>query len=291
MMMFVAVVATSLTSCTDGDGVLKDGPGITFVPNETSKEISFADESTQTVEFKAIIEAESEVSTFIITEYVYKNGSVASNVVFDEDETDFKGETEKNYNFSRVFTTTDFEEGVDKIEYQFVVTDKEDKEVTKTFTVTAKTTQDLVGVTAYTAKIVGSFGSSAYGSAFDAHTGDVLMSADAKANSEKVDMVYDYDQDNSKAIIYAPQSLDGSDYVSAWTTKNNTKFAVSAISFDDTNTSEQLDAVVANDLNIEIVIDAVYAFITVDGKKGLFKVTAIEVGNKGSITIDVKIQE
>ena len=138
-LMFLAG-AMIFTSCNKDDDETTAKPTISF-SNGSSYEVDFTQGDSVRVVYSADIKADGEIKSFTITQKVYVDGNITPSA-YDADVTDdFKGATSKTYHFDKWFKPTDFisdTSEVDKIVYVYSVTDKEDQNVEKEFTVTKK---------------------------------------------------------------------------------------------------------------------------------------------------------
>ena len=156
-------------------------------------------------------------------------------------------------------------------------------------------------INSYTTVLMGGQNNATTRSFWASTTNTVYKVADAKTNAAKVDILYFYGTTNA-ATLAAPDDADAATLsdlqLSSFTTKNKTRFGVSAV------TSSEFSAI-ANDAKIatisgltatkaaQLKVNDVIAFQTEAGKKGLILVKAIG-GTQGSdrtITIDVKVQK
>jgi hypothetical protein len=269
-------------------------------------ELDFTTDSSQHVVFNVYVKAEAEVETFSITE----TKTPGASSTYDASTTGkFKGETDKTYSFDKVFTAADFTD-VDTYTYEFRVTDKDGQVATTKVTVKMKAIPDKE-INSFTAVLMGAQSNTNEGSFYDAETNTVYTKSDADNNQESVDFVYYYGSSN-EATIAAPNdstvngTADNSlTLTENWTTQNNTLFYKTTLTKDDfdaiTNannfeekynnnlTESKVTKLENKDDNGNVRLNTVVAFKTVNGKIGLFCVTAVDAGSDGTITIDVKI--
>jgi hypothetical protein len=210
--------------------------------------------------------------------------------------------TDKNdYDFKFKVTNV-VEETVIKIS----ATDKNNVSNSRNFTIKVASTTIPTGdkLISYTGTMAAQLGAnlSSFGSAYSTSTGAVYLKSAAKANQSKVDFIYFYSTTASVgAEIISPKYAETNytDYVTGWTTKNDTKFKatnVTATEFDNiVNTDETLVVSSASSVTDQRIVDLavgdVFAFVTGAGKKGLAKVKALTATTSGSITIEVKVQK
>ena len=298
---FLLVAAVTFVGCKK-DEEEKAAPTIAFTGGDAgggSRELDFSSTSSYGITFAVDIAAEGEIATFTIKKKIYASSTTESTLPASG----FEGQTSFSYTFSQTYVEADFDVdgGVDKIEYMFEVTDKQDpaKSVSKMFTVTKKVGTTPGAIISWTATL-GAQNASA-GSSFSTSNGTVYLLADAKTNSSLIDFVYFYGATNF-ATIAAPNDVDaasvftGTNGLSNWTTKNATKFGTTTV------TTTQFDAI-ADDAQIvtitglaatkvnSLVVGSVFAFQTAGGKKGLVKVTALTAANTDNISISVKMED
>src|SRR5690554_3162522 len=158
----------------------------------------------------------------------------------------------------------------------------------------------------FTAKLMGSYDDANLGSFFSTVTGDVYKIKDAGENSQLIDFAYFYGSTN-EATISAPDNDDGFGTedgkvfgpVTSWATRLETRFTkisaenLTVAEFDAADNDEIITENEAEELS-EMVNklqdgDLVF-FVTVDDKKGIFKVADLDTEAK-TITIDVKVQK
>lgn len=172
---------------------------------------------------------------------------------------------------------------------------------TAAVTLTITTTAEIVygAITSFSGTILGSWNNSSIGSSFASSTGTVYKLADAKTNATLIDWLYYYGVSNL-ATIAAPNDVDaGTVYttLSSWSHRNATTFKKvidvidwSIIQNDSLILIQTQTGVTATSVT-SVQVNDVLAFITEVGKKGLIKITAIDPGDAGTITYDVKVQK
>ena len=181
------------------------------------------------------------------------------------------------------------------------VTDRKGKEEPRDFAIEVES-----NIESFTAVLMGNFDDTQLGSFFSTVTGEVYKITPAGDNSEIIDFAYFYGSNNS-ATITAPDNDEvigtgaGKVYgpVANWSTRNATRFnqlfsGITVEEFDAMNNDALIVANTASDVDLKMANflnkDALVAFITVDGKKGIFKVADLDTEAK-TITIDVKVQK
>lgn len=181
------------------------------------------------------------------------------------------------------------------------VTDRKGKVEPRDFSIEVES-----NIESFTAVLMGNFDDTQLGSFFSTVTGEVYKITPAGENSELIDFAYFYGSNNS-ATITAPDNDEvigtgaGQVYgpVANWSTRNATRFnqlfsGITVEEFDAMNNDDLIVANTASDVDLKMANflnkDALVAFITADGKKGIFKVADLDTEAK-TITIDVKVQK
>jgi len=190
----------------------------------------------------------------------------------------------------------------DNLKVKVSATDKENQTSAKVFTINF--TPGGEAIDEFTAILLGAQKTSDP-SCLDLHTGDTYHISDNEAadNSSVIDLLYYYGSSNN-ATFAAPDDATvnggsgdfnwtGGD---EWSTTNSTKFGVSSVTAAEFDAME--DDLVIQDISglsasklTNLSVDDVLSFEAADGKKGLIKVTNLQTGGDGSITIEVKIQQ
>lgn len=281
--------STVLTSCGDETDEPKPKPTIT-VTNPSGGTASVTTGDTLSVTVTA--SANEELSSFKVTQST--NGGAPGTLV---DSTLEKNLT--SYTFEAGFIVGNT---AATIVYTFEVTDKEGESNTATLEVTV--TEPEATINEYSARMMGGQTNATLGSFMDADLGVVYKSADVETNQATVDLVYFFGTSN-QATLAAPDDTDantahsGNSSLENWTTKNDTRFSTTTMTpaeFDAVNDASEIQAetVAATETKLNMLdVDQVGAFVTADGKSGLFKVVSI-TGTSGSdraIEIEVKIEK
>ncbi len=187
--------------------------------------------------------------------------------------------------------------------YDFEVTDKDGESASKSVTITVASA--VGNVISYTNKTLQApTGDGTNDNNIASIDGSLFGYADATTDAEqgKADLVYFYGPNLvEEAIICAPNDVPteiNSGYAD-WNVKNATKFvSASSVNFDAIPADD--DTEIVNAVNnptlsktTPLSVGDIWGFETASGKKGLFKVTALQEGyNPGDyITIDLKVQE
>lgn len=200
----------------------------------------------------------------------------------------------ENFTLSEYTIKTRSAVGTEKWEFSFV--DKNDNSASLSITLTT-TGGPIVS---YTAKLMGAQLATA-GSFMATSNGTVYTIANAKTNSNLIDFCYFFDPaaGGNAATIAAPSSALAASFfsgatngIATWTTRNATKLGITTLTAADFNAINNWAAFSQTptaDLVGNLKVGDVFAFTTAAGKKGLAKVNAINTGNTGDITIDVKV--
>jgi len=175
--------------------------------------------------------------------------------------------------------------------YTFTIVDQEDKSTTGTFTVTYPATVTYGDIDTWTGKTLGAQNASE-GSYLASSTGAVLTQTQATANPSIADISYLVLNTGAESFVSPSERAT---YGYGLTGGTITYFDVSSISastFDLlTNDSLIKDIPTLTPLKVSIANGGVYSFINAAGKKGLIKVTALQTGQSGKVTISVKVQK
>ena len=295
--LFAAVIGmTMMSSCTKDK--THTAPTITLNPSATSTELDFTAGDSLEVSFSARVQAEGEIETFTINEEITNLQGGTTSSAYDASTTaTFKGETDKTYDFSKIFTPADFASAT-QYKYTFSVTDKDGQSYSIAYTVTQHTGTQAGAIETYTA-VLGAQ-SSSNGSYYDVSTNTVYTQSGADANQAAIDFVHYYGSANASTICAPsdPTVGGGSGNLTMcanWSTKNATLFGTvtgvdfSAIS-DDTEIVAHVSDATSTKAN-QLAVGDVVEFKTVDGKYGMFKVVSVDASSSESITIDVKVQQ
>jgi hypothetical protein len=201
--------------------------------------------------------------------------------------------------YSGIFSSTALSTpGVMRIEFK--VTDKDGQSATTSLQIT--TVLGTTPINSFPMKILGSYDSQT-GSSFASIDGSVYTLAEAFAHQASVDFLYWWGA-STNATIGAPDDANaalvytGANGLPNWTTKNATRFVLTTLTvaeFDAITDGNVLASEAAGATTLtrmgQLVVDNVFGFKTQTGKYGLIKVTNINEGAAGDITIDVKVQQ
>jgi hypothetical protein len=185
--------------------------------------------------------------------------------------------------------------------YELIVTDKDGLTASQSAVITVDPSMAGGPINTYTAVLMGAQKNVDVESYLDAETGTLYFKAQASANQSVIDIVYYYGSQNLATLTAPDDATVGGgtgnlELCQGWTTKNGTRFgtaSVTAAEFDNIVNDIQIVAEtgISNSKMTQLAVGNVLSFQTVNGKKGLIKVSAITTGDTGKITIDVKIQE
>lgn len=162
--------------------------------------------------------------------------------------------------------------------FTFIATDKDGETATEEITVTVS-----AALTDQGSFDLGASGNSTLGSYYSVTEG-VMLSAEAKTNADKVDIVFD--ADGTAAKLTSPSNSTVSE-ISA--SGRLTTFAIVLLDFDAA-TSADLDAVDPGSEEVTVAVGDVVVFKTADAVKGILEVTSVDVATNGSATISVKVK-
>ena len=148
-------------------------------------------------------------------------------------------------------------------------------------------------------KILGSYDNLTHGSSFATIDGMVYKIADATLNQAKIDFLYWYGVSTSATLASPADNATPTVYpaVGGWTTRNDTRFTETTVTADEfdqiTNDAPIIAAATGASLTKigNLSVDDVIGVMAADGRYALIKITDIEVGQAGTITIDVKVQQ
>jgi len=126
----------------------------------------------------------------------------------------------------------------------------------------------------------------------------VYKLADAVGKQEIQDLVLGYDTDNKTYLASPAADLTGEYDLSAWLTKNSTKFCLTTMLKREFELIESdililsaFDATKQIDIVPQLAVDKVYAFKTSTGRYGLIKINALTAAATGLVSLDIKIQK
>lgn len=275
--MMALVVGMGFTSCSDDEDAF-----INITVEGNVPETLTVGESL-TINYSVVSSDRLDIIEYLI-----------NNVVVESEE-----EFTSNTSHTGSFTITAEEVGT--IVATIRVTDRKGKEEPRDFEIEVGNK-----IESFTAVLMGSYDDANLGSFFSTVTGDVYKITPAGENSELIDFAYFYGSTN-EATISAPDNDDvfgtgdGRVFgpVANWATRNATRFnqlfsGITVEEFDAMNNDALIVANTASDVDLKMANflnkDALVAFITGDGKKGIFKVADLDTDAK-TITIDVKVQK
>jgi len=162
------------------------------------------------------------------------------------------------------------------------------------------TTEEATGpIDTYTMKILGSYDNLTHGSSFATIDGTVYKIADATLNQAKIDFLYWFGASTSATLASPADAATPTVYpaVGGWTTLNDTKFTETTVTGDNFDQIDNDGPIIAAATGADetqsgnLSVDDVLGVMTADGRYALIKVTAIEAGQAGTITLDIKVQQ
>jgi hypothetical protein len=278
--LFAAVSMFTMTSCTSEEDVVDPVPTVT-IPNTAVSSAKVGDK----VAFNVSIVAQAKIKSIETRLGTTTLGTVKTS--------DFTNSTSDSYPFE--YTVQPADAGK-TLQFAFIVTDSKERTAKTDYTLTINATGS---VRTQEAKILAGQKDLTKGSFYATEgTGTIYMSADATNNSAKVDFAYYYNATN-KATLAAPSNASAWTIypgMEKWTTKNATKFKLTALTTADFNAATfesintTVDGLTATDAT-DLTQGKVIAFTTQSGKKGLFLVNSVTTGDTGSINITVKIAD
>ena len=277
-LMFLAG-ALIFTSCKkDEDEVAIAGPSITFQGGANSLEF----DGSKGIDVRLDFTAEGKVSTFKMV--LALENSTADSIL--DLTSDYKGDKSGNFTFMRSAAQVGADLALDAtgtIKYVFTLVDKENNTKVVDYTVTVASTAPEV--VAFSAKVLGASGS-ASGSYLNATEGLVYTQGDATANDTKIDLVYKW---TTGADLFSPNHTD----VSTTLTNSTVIGAYTGSStFDNIDKTEiaALTTPTGTDAKT-LAVGNILVFKTNDAKMGVLKVTALNNGTTGDMTVDIKVQQ
>jgi len=277
-LMFLAG-ALIFSSCKkDDEEVAIAGPSLSFQNGNNSLEF----DGSKGIDVRLDFTAEGEVSSFKL---VLSLNNATADSVYDLTST-YKGEKSGNFTFIRSAALVGADLSLDAtgtVKYVFTLIDKDNNKKTAEYTVTAASTSPEIS--AFSAKVLGASGSNS-GSYLNATEGIVYTQGDATANDTKIDLVYKWVTD---AGLYSPNHTDVSTVLT-----NSTVIG----SYTGTSTFENIDkeeiatltAPTTNDAKT-LAVGNILVFKTASAKMGVLKVTALNNGTSGDMTVDIKVQQ
>ena len=277
-LMFLAGTLIFSSCNKDDEDVAVAGPSLTFQNGANTLEF----DGSKGIDVRLDFTAEGEVSTFKL---VFSLNNATADSIYDLTST-FKGEKSGNYSFTRSAALVGADLNLDAtgtVKYVFTLTDKENNTKTATYTVNAASTAPEIS--AFSARVLGASGSNS-GSYLNATEGYVYTQGDATANDTKIDLVYKWVTD---AGLYSPNHADVSTVLT-----NSTVIGIYAgtTAFDNIDKEEiaTLAVPTGNDAKT-LAVGNILVFKTADAKMGVLKVTALNNGTSGDMTVDIKVQQ
>lgn len=274
-----------LNSCSNDDAI---GPDLTITSEE---DLTVPANSLVTIEWRADA-GDAKLEFFTI-----KEGNIPIVDFNDVNWNNYEIPNAENENFIGSATVVIGEENTS---FTLTVTDKDGLTDQQIVSVAIDVTATGNPINEYTA-VLGAQDNATYGSSLDADAGQVYLLGPARTNAGLIDMIYVYDDGTSAAIFAAPTDnvVNGgvvSWCSSNWDPKNDTRFKETSMTAGEFDAIEH-DGIIAaiTDINATKIsglsVNDVFAFETVEGNKGLIKVSALEAGETETITIAIKVQQ
>jgi len=124
--------------------------------------------------------------------------------------------------------------------------------------------------------------------------GTVFKAVEAPAQSTIIDVVY-YNGNTNAESLMSPSFANANNLTTTiwanWSVKNATKFVkITAAEYDAATYASVAATTPTLELANHLAVGDVYAFSTINSKKGVFKVTALTAGDNGTATFEIKIQ-
>jgi hypothetical protein len=286
LLMSGAVLFTSCEKDDEEDPILK--PVISL------------QDSTGYISNDATVEVDSDFKVLV---YVAENPESGTNIdrlrvirTFNNNPVTQETQVNDNAAFIEVLFTAQATEGVENIQFTAIDNDGQMNSVSINIT-----TEDAPGpISFYDDVVLGSFNDTEP-SFYYTVTGTRYNKADATANQDMIDFCFFKstlgDDINYLAAPNDDKAVDVFD-IGTWTTLNATKMDMTSITpaeFDAMNDDADIKDIEIPDpqtdySRVELEVDKVYSFITVNGKKGLVKINDL-YARGDRVNLDVKVQE
>ena len=276
----VISIAILVTAC---DGI-STNPGPDFTMNNTSIVL---EPGETTASITGSINADAGLASVVVTKVVGASEQEIGNYnSFDSAPIT----TDDDISYVVNLTVTDIEENCT---VTLEATDNEDNVSSVSVDI------EVADIALFEVVLMGAQSNADYGSTASLTTGEVfkITGGEAANNSDLVDIVYYYG--SRLAALYSPSQEDiqavGAFNITSWNNVNTTllgESTLSATGFDDLATAAEIAGAGTPDLDVvpDLALDDVIVFETESGKKGVFKVSELNTGASGDITISVKIE-
>jgi hypothetical protein len=288
-MLLMMSGALAFTSCTKDEDE----------PEPIQKPVITLQDSTGYISSDATVEVSSDFKVLV---YVAENPESGKNIdklrvirTFNNIPTTQEIPVNDNAAFIEILFTAVNVAGTENIQFTAIDNGGQSNSVSINIT-----TEETAGpIDTYAMKILGSYDNLTHGSSFATIDGMVYKIADATLNQAKIDFLYWYGVSTSATLASPADAATPTVYpaVGGWTTRNDTKFTETTVTADEfdqiTNDAPIIAAATgASDTKIgNLSVDDVIGVMAADGRYALIKITAIEVGQAGTITFDVKVQQ
>ena len=269
-------------------------------PEPILKPVISLQDSTGYISTDATVEVNSDFNVLV---YVAKNPESSTNIdklrvirTFNNNPVTQEIQVNDNAAFIDITFTAQATEGVENLQFTAIDNDGQTNSVSINIT-----TEDAAGpISSYDDVILGSFNDtepSFYNTASDTR----YNKADATANQDMIDFCFFKstlgDDINYLAAPNDDKAIDVFD-IGGWTTLNATKMNMTTITpaeFDAMTDDADIKDIDIPDpqtdySRVELEVDKVYSFITVDGKKGLVRINDL-YARGDRVNLDVKVQQ
>ncbi len=287
--LLIAVIAISAFACTEDDEKF-DNPSLSFkqgagfVYQDTTLKIG---ESIK-IGIEAATQSDVNLSSFKYDITADMSVSIDSGI------------NTESFEWVR-----DITKGISDTEtWEFTVSDKDGRSSSLSITLT-KDDASSYGTITRTENIILGAQDNTNGSFFSFEDNLVYNLADAAANSEKIDMVYFFDEVGSDANAIASPGANfdedvfaGQYSINDWTTKNTTRYEKLSIDAAEFLAAENDSLILANTFEYssgkrkakELSAGDIYSFVS-ETEMGMFMVSEVKEASAGTIKIDIIISE
>lgn len=298
LIAFVAMGSFFFSACSDDGGTDPAKPVLNFLAG--AGYVSADGDITAGSEFTVGLSAshESKIEKLVVT-VSYDGGTEVSPVNCTLCDTMIN---EKSFTID---FTNKVEDTPGSETWFFAVSDKDGNTTKKSITFNRTAVPSAIRTINAT---LGNQWSSSFGSSLILQDISVALLADAKANSENVDLLYIFDEDNSLAYLGAPSSATTQKYlpsVATWTTKNKTQFrktSYSVAQFGAMSDSKELlseissSAGTSSDISVAAGDVIFVKPVSPNGRYALIKIATVGAagsgsGNDNTISLDVLVED
>jgi hypothetical protein len=155
------------------------------------------------------------------------------------------------------------------------------------------TITNTLSFTTFNDKRLGAQASPNFGSFFKVSDGTVLLFSAANAsNGQDVDFFF-FNGATNGPTFFSPTDPDAGSLfggaIGMWSTMNDTKISYTSLDFNSATPLDIMNESVSGTKANQLTLGDVIIFQTDEGLKGILEITALDPGDSGSITFDVKI--